>query len=158
MNFSIESNTPVVAVTRNAEYLFAAKLPPQWRYWLGTVQISVLSSNLQEMESVAHHITSRATAPPASRTTTSLVMSGQPCPSGPSASGPQGDKRTDHAVIRSLLIRAGSSGLTLTQVVQRARRMGIARNAVVTSLPELRDAQLITYDGDLNDTTEVRLT
>lgn len=141
-NAGLDRGLRMLPVMRDEGLLFEA-LPPEWRYWLGTVQLHRWTSATETAKELASLLLPRE--PTRSRT-----------PSASSRRPQQRDDRTTSEV-RSILTRIARSSSTLGEALRQGRRRGIAAHDVVEVANELRESGLISFDGPPEAQTSITL-
>ena len=144
MNLAVDSERPVVPIATDRALLADGALAPEWRYWLGTVQVVPLDPGLTALDHVIR-VVPQPTA----------VPSQNPVPTAPAPPSPRSAVSSS---VRSLLIRAGLKGLTVSQIRREARRLGVPQGDIAAALEDLREAKLISFQGAPEDDVVVRLT
>lgn len=144
LSLAVDAVKVLFPLALSRDYRDPRHLPPQWRYWLGTVQIAPLDRKGEWKAAIANRL-GMASAP-------------DPAPGEMEATPHHPPSVAAEQAVRSLLIQAGVRGLSKAEICARARRLKIPTRQVEQSIETLRAVNLITYEGSLVDTTKIRLT
>lgn len=152
MNLAIEERKAIHPITLSSEFLDPRSLPDEWRYWLGTVQVSVLADLGPSLDGLARLLAPERTEGPEQIETVAFKNRPDARTGGSHRVGVESTQ-----AIRSLLIHAGLQGLTYAEVCSRARRLHISEESVESAVLSLSEAHLISFEGELANDTTIRL-
>lgn len=160
VSMAIDMGKSLFPLSMTSEFRCAADLPGDWAYWLSLVQINsyaaaehaaaMVQSQLSPGTPVQGRPLTVAAEAPGAQSVTGPGTSG--CPPTVRRGAPSLDDR-----IRSALIEVAVSGLRFEIAVERVRRLGVSPDDVARTAYRLREAHLLTFDGDLNPGTVIQL-
>ena len=155
MNLAVDAKKLILPLTVDLGLADGVSLPDEWRYWLGIVQISLVT----DAQSAAGLVKRRVEGLIDLRVGASPNEAGVSDPAEPPVVAlPPTPGPKQHGRIRSLLIQAGVDRLSFETTLSRANRIGVDRAAVIAVAYQLRDSRLIDFDGDLTDASEISIT
>jgi TIR domain len=141
VNAAIEQRRVLLPVGLSPGLISSPDLPPDWRYWLGVVQIYPFESSRRLCLSIAQRLLSQQ-RPKSAQFKSSRAPAKEDDPS----------KR-----LRASLIQIGVEARPFHIAVQRCRHLRCSRERLESTALELRSAGLLEFTDPLTDNTIIRL-
>lgn len=141
VNLSLERSLKIVPIVKESVRL--DRLPPEWKYWLSTIQVHRWTSADVAAEMLSELLTEKHA----------------PSPRLSNATGPRphGINETLTRQMRSIVIQIARTSGNLEHTIRRCRRLECTEADVLSLVNDLRDSGLIHFHDPLTPKTTIEL-